>query len=144
MNNYLLTIQKFKSYRYFLVCLLLFEPIVSVGLRYSNLTFALQTFSNLEVFTLGCSAKKSLFLIKLLACNFIEKESLAQLFPCEFCEISNNNFPYRTPPVAASGNYMMKRLRCILQERFDFLTSKHIKNNFSNFLKYIFFRKSLP
>ena len=135
MNNYLLTIQKFKSYRYFLVCLLLFEPIVSVGLRYSNLTFALQTFSNLEVFTLRCSAKKSLFLIKLLACNFIEKESLVQLFSCEFCEISKNTFPYRTPPVAASGNYVMKRLRCILQERLDFLTSKHIKNNFSNFLE---------
>ena len=26
------------------------------------------------------------------ACNFIEKESLAQLFPCEFCEISKNTF----------------------------------------------------
>ena len=139
MNNYLLTIQKFKSCKYFLVCLVLFEPIVSVGLRHSNLTFALQTFNNLEAFTLRCSAKKSLFLIKLLACNFIEKESLAQLFSCEFCEISKNTFPYRTPPAAASGNYMMKRLRCTLQERLDFLTSKHIKNNFSNF-----FRKSLP
>ena len=139
MNNYLLTIQKFKSCKYFLVCLVLFEPIVSVGLRHSNLTFALQTFNNLEAFTLRCSAKKSLFLIKLLACNFIEKESLAQLFSCEFCEISKNTLPYRTSPAAASGNYMMKRLRCTLQERLDFLTSKHIKNNFSNF-----FRKSLP
>ena len=26
------------------------------------------------------------------ACNFIEKETLAQLFSCEFCEISKNNF----------------------------------------------------
>ena len=42
------------------------------------------------------------FLIKLqaLACNFIEKESLAQVFSCEFCEISKNTFFYRTPPVA--------------------------------------------
>ena len=37
------------------------------------------------------------------ACNFIKKESLAQGFSCEFCEISKNTFFYRTPPVAASG-----------------------------------------
>ena len=32
--------------------------------------------------------------------NFIKKEALAQVFSCEFSEISNNTFPYRTPPVA--------------------------------------------
>ena len=44
------------------------------------------------------------FLIKLQAqaCNFIIKETLAQVFSCEFCEISQNTFSYRTPPVAAS------------------------------------------
>ena len=26
------------------------------------------------------------------ACNFIKKETLAQLFSCEFCEISKNTF----------------------------------------------------
>ena len=30
------------------------------------------------------------------------KEALAQVFSCEFCEISMNTFSYRTPPVAAS------------------------------------------
>ena len=46
------------------------------------------------------------FLTKLLtsACNFIKKETLAQVFACEFCEISKNTFSYRTPPVAASVN----------------------------------------
>ena len=34
--------------------------------------------------------------------NFIKKEALAQVFSCEFCEISKNTFFYRTPPVAAS------------------------------------------
>ena len=34
--------------------------------------------------------------------NFIKKESLAQVFSYEFCEISKNTFFYRTPPVAAS------------------------------------------
>ena len=26
------------------------------------------------------------------ACNFIKKETLAQVFSCEFCKISKNNF----------------------------------------------------
>ena len=34
--------------------------------------------------------------------NFIKKETLAQGFFWEFCEISKNTFCYRTPPVAAS------------------------------------------
>ena len=34
--------------------------------------------------------------------NKVKKESLAQVFSCEFCKISKNNFFYRTPPVAAS------------------------------------------
>ena len=43
------------------------------------------------------------FLIK-LACSFIKKETLAQEFFCEFCEIFKKTFFYRTPLVAASGN----------------------------------------
>ena len=30
------------------------------------------------------------------------KKTLAHVFSCEFCEISKNNFSYRTPPMAAS------------------------------------------
>ena len=36
------------------------------------------------------------------ACDFIKKETLAQAFSCEFCEISINAFSYRTPPMGAS------------------------------------------
>ena len=36
------------------------------------------------------------------ACDFIKKETLAQVFSSEFCEISKNIFFYRTPPMAAS------------------------------------------
>ena len=36
------------------------------------------------------------------ACNFIEKETLAQLLSCKFWEIFRNTFYYRTPLVAAS------------------------------------------
>ena len=46
---------------------------------------------------------QSLFFNKVAeASNFIEKETLAQVFFCEFCEISNNNFNYRTPLEVAS------------------------------------------
>ena len=34
---------------------------------------------------------------------FVNKETLAQVFYREFCEISKNTFSYRTPPVAAPG-----------------------------------------
>ena len=41
----------------------------------------------------------------LQACNFIKKETLAQVFSSEFCKISNNTFLHRTPLLAASvGN----------------------------------------
>ena len=40
------------------------------------------------------------------ACNFVKKETLAQVFYCEFCEISKNDFFYRTPLVAASDVLM--------------------------------------
>ena len=35
------------------------------------------------------------------ACNFIKKETLTQVFSCEFYEIYKNTFYYRTPLVAA-------------------------------------------
>ena len=38
----------------------------------------------------------------LLACNFIKKETLVQVFSCEFYEIFQNIFCYRTSLVAAS------------------------------------------
>ena len=43
------------------------------------------------------------FLIKLLASgSFIKKETLAQVFSCEFCEISKNTVFHKRPLVAAS------------------------------------------
>ena len=40
---------------------------------------------------------------KINNCNFIKKETVAQVFCRELCEICKNTFFYRTPPVAASG-----------------------------------------
>ena len=69
-----------------------------------------------EAVTRRCSVKKVflehrkthvpeppfLKLLKAQECNFIKKENLAQVFSCQFCEISKNTFSYRTSPVAAS------------------------------------------
>ena len=48
------------------------------------------------------------FLIKALAFTtlFIKKETLAQVFSCEFFEISKETFFHRTPQVAASDNVL--------------------------------------
>ena len=41
------------------------------------------------------------------ACNFIKKETLTQVFSCEFCESFKNTFFYRTPLVDASELYRL-------------------------------------
>ena len=47
-------------------------------------------------------------LLKKKACNFIKKETVAQVFSSEFCENSKNTFFYRTPPVAASKELIVE------------------------------------
>ena len=42
------------------------------------------------------------------ACNFIKKETLAQVFSCEFGKIFKKTFFNRTPPVDASDNQEKK------------------------------------
>ena len=37
------------------------------------------------------------YLLQTKDCNFIKKETLAQVFSWEFCKISKNTFSYRTP-----------------------------------------------
>ena len=49
-----------------------------------------------------CSIKKGVLGKYKVSGYFIKKETLAQLFSGEFCEISKNAFFYRKPPVAAS------------------------------------------
>ena len=51
---------------------------------------------------------ESLFFNK-VAGNFIKKETLAQVFFCEFCEISKNTFFYRTSLVVASVYEKLRR-----------------------------------
>ena len=51
------------------------------------------------------------FLIKLLALarSFIKKETLAQVFSCEFCKISENSFSNRIPPLATSARELREK-----------------------------------
>ena len=62
----------------------------------------LRNFANSQ----GNTCARVSILIKWQACNFIKIETLAQVFSCEFCEISKNTFSYRTPPVAASATFL--------------------------------------
>ena len=62
----------------------------------------------------GNTCARVSFLIK-LACSFIKKETLVQVFSYEFCKISKNTFSCRTSPVAASDNLINGGLfQCIL------------------------------
>ena len=49
--------------------------------------------------------KGLLFFDRPEVCNFIKKETLVQVFSCEFCEISKNTFFHRIPLLAASETY---------------------------------------
>ena len=53
------------------------------------------------------------FLIKLLACNFIKKETPTQVFSCEFCDISKNTFFTEHVWATASSNCFLYRISCL-------------------------------
>ena len=76
---------------------------------------------NLEAVAWRCSVRKGVLrnftkftgkhLCQSLFFNkVIKKETVAQVFSCEFCEISKNTFSYRTTPVAASDNSCLRKL----------------------------------
>ena len=64
-------------------------------------------------------------------CNFIKKETLAQVFSCKFCVISKKTFSYRTPLVAASVwltiNDQKQPFTSVLQEDFPENVQKFTK-----------------
>ena len=72
--------------------------------RYSVQKSVLENLQNLQ--ENPCARVSFLISCRPLASNFIKKANLAQLFSCEFCEIFKNNFFYRTPLVAASGDFV--------------------------------------
>ena len=71
------------------------------------------------------------------ACNFIKKETVAQLFSCEFCEISKSTFSYRTSLLAASVNSLYNTVTKV----FVFSYSNHLIANFV--FKYFSYSKQI-
>ena len=69
---------------------------------------------------------QSLFFNK-VACNFIKKETLTQVFCCEFCEISKNTFSYRTPLMAAFVD-IQSAIRFFKRNYFDYLPPLNIES----------------
>ena len=77
---------------YYLTYLFLFRVVLTVEDDFChNVIEAKYT----EEVTRRCEAEAE-------ACNFTKKENLAQMFTCEFCEISKNTFSYKTRPAAVS------------------------------------------
>ena len=73
------------------------------------------------------SCSRVSFLMKLQTeevCNFVKKETLAQVFSCEFFKISKNTFSYRTPSVATSNGYFFLKFP-------SFSKSEHLRGYFS-------------
>ena len=65
------------------------------------------------------------------ACNFIKKQTLAQVFSCEFCKIFKNTNFYRTPLVGASKNSFIISYSC--WTNIQFWTSWNHRNLFNFF-----------
>ena len=66
------------------------------------------------------------------------KETLAQVFSCEFCEISKNTFSYRAPPATASYlNKIRSYLKSIINNLKIFDTWKVQLTKTNNFISSI-------
>ena len=70
------------------------------------------------------------------ACNFIKKETLKQVFSCDFCEIFKNTFWYRIPLVATSDSGSESKLVYhnppVVTENQRFLISSEVREASSN------------
>ena len=106
-NIWSLTFKSFSEFYNRIIPVFLYQRAEAVARRGSVKKYS-SKFGKIHRKTL---VRESTFLIKLdaLACNFIKKETLAQLFYCEFSEISENAFSYRTPPLAASEREIFRQ-----------------------------------
>ena len=81
---------------------------------------------------------QSLSFNKVAGLNFIKRQTLAQVFSREFCEISKNTIFYRTPLVAASIYELLSVWLDIVFQRVHqnitiIIISKHLlESNFSD------------
>ena len=55
----------------------------------------------------------------------MKKEALAQVFSCEFCEISRNTFSCRASPVAASRALSRVSINVVFQQKYHIFKDEH-------------------
>ena len=80
--------------------------------------FKIGVIKNFANFT-GKHLRWSLFLNKLQAClQLFKKETPAQVFSCEICEIFKDIFCYRTPTVAVSERRVLVTCKSLLVKMF--------------------------
>ena len=77
------------------------------------------------------------FLIK-LAYNFIKKETLEQVFSCEFSEIFKNTYFYKTPLVAASVIWISHDMFRLNLSPLKHHFKVNIKNNIEQLVEFTF------
>ena len=69
------------------------------------------------------------------ACNFIKEETLSQVIPSEFCEISKNTFfmeqPWATTSVNIKANFLCLNFNCPLSTVFCLPPIQMEKNNYT-------------
>ena len=73
-----------------------------------------------------CSLRKSVLknFEKASACNFIKKETLSQMFSCEFCEISKNTFLQNTSGQLLLNGALKKFEKCYRKAQEKVFVSK--------------------
>ena len=97
------------------------------GLKYCPETFRS---SHPDVLCKKAALKNSAKFTGKHLCNFIKKETLAQVFSCEFCKNFKNIFFYRTPPVPASEILPIFRI-CLFQPHKLTLWTHHLNYNYA-------------
>ena len=102
---------------------------VTWGVLYRKLF--LKILQNLQENT--CARLSCLFFFSCLkACNFMKKQTLAQLFSCEYCKIFQSSIFYRAPPVAASAFSRQEILSSAESDTADSRTSLCFRLSFEN------------
>ena len=88
-----------------------FSTMLFASTMLRNLVYYLSAcllYRHQEAVAQRCSVKKVFLEISQNSqentCNFNNKETLTQVFSCEFCEIYKNTFCYRIPPLAVSAH----------------------------------------
>ena len=77
------------------------------------------------------------------ACNFIKKETLTQVFSCEFCAIANNTFFYRTFPCDYFSKQQELRSSLVTLYSHDAYPNNETKKKIQKLPSEVFYKKGV-